>query len=149
MVRFQVPLPGLARDIRTLNAEEKDFLNYFCAIDDSCISPVVDRYAGVGPKGYGASLILARIIKIRERLLSDRQLAKCLKKNDLYRFVTGDIQPSHNSFNTLRKRLGPKGFIKIHKRFVSKAHSLGLLNPEVKELPQNRKIGRASCRERV
>ena len=102
MVHFQVPLPGLARDISTLTAEEEDFLNYFCTIDSSCISPVVDCYAGVGPKGYGASLILARIIKIRERILSDRQLAKCLKKNDLYRFVTQDIQPSHNSFNTLR-----------------------------------------------
>jgi len=41
-------------------------------------------------------LILARIIKIKERILSDRQLAKTLKKNDLYRFVTRDIQPSHN-----------------------------------------------------
>jgi hypothetical protein len=29
MVHFQVPLPGLARDISTLTAEEKDFLNYF------------------------------------------------------------------------------------------------------------------------
>jgi len=28
---------------------------------------------------------------------------------------------------------------KIHKRFVSKAHSLGLLNPEVNELSNNRK----------
>jgi len=141
MVHFQVPLPGLARDIGTLTIEEKDFLNYFCTIDGSCISPITDGYAGVGPKGYGASLILARIVKIRERILSDRQLAKCLKKNDLYRFVTGDIQPSHNSFNTLRRRLGPKGFIEIHKRFVSKAHSLGLLNPEVQELPKNRKKG--------
>jgi hypothetical protein len=141
MVHFQVPLPGLSRDIRTLTAEEKDFLNYFCTIDSSRIFPVVDCYAGVGPKGYGASLILARIIKIRERILSDRQLAKCLKKNDLYRFVTQDIQPSLNSFNTLRKRLGPKGFVEIHKRFVSKAHSLGLLKPEIKELPKNRKKG--------
>ena len=141
MVHFQVPLPGLARDISTLTAEEKDFLNYFCTIDDSCISPVVDCYAGIGPKGYGASLILARIIKIRERILSDRQLAKCLKKNDLYRFVTQDIQPSHNSFNTLRKRLGSKGFVEIHKAFVNRADSLGLLNPDVKELPQNRKKG--------
>jgi hypothetical protein len=141
MVHFQVPLPGLARDISTLTAEEKDFLDYFSTIDSSCISPIVDSYAGIGPKGYGASLILARIIKIKERILSDRQLAKSLKKNDLYRFVTQDIQPSHNSFNTLRKRLAPKGFVEIHKRFVSRAHRLGLLNPEVKQLPKNRKKG--------
>ena len=65
MVHFQVPLPGLARDISTLTEEEKDFLDYFCTIDSSCISPVVDSYAGIGPKGYGASLILARIIKVQ------------------------------------------------------------------------------------
>ena len=141
MVYFQVPLPGLARDINTLTEEEKEFLDYFSTIDSRCISPVIDSYAGIGPKGYGASLILARIIKVRERILSDRQLAKTLRKNDLYRFVTQDIQPSHNSFNTLRKRLGPKGFIEIHNRFVNKAHRLGLLNPEVKELPKNRKKG--------
>ena len=141
MVHFQIPLPGLARDFNTLTEEEKDFIAYFSTIDMDCISPVVDSYAGIGPKGYGTDLILARIIKIRERILSDRQLAKALKKNDLYRFVTQDIQPSHNTFNTLRRRLGPHGFIEIHKRFVRKAHSLGLLNPEIKELPKNRKEG--------
>lgn len=141
MVDFQVPLPGLARNFNNLTIEEKDFIEYFSSIDNNCISPVVNCYAGIGPKGYGTSLILARIIKVKERILSDRQLARTLRQNDLYRFVTQDIQPSHNTFNTLRKRLGPKGFIEIHKRFVSKAHRLGLLNLEAKELPKNRKKG--------
>jgi hypothetical protein len=141
MVHFQIPLPGLARDFNALTEEEKEFIAYFSTIDMNCISPVVNSYAGIGPKGYGTDLILARIIKIKERILSDRQLAKALKKNDLYRFVTHDIQPSHNTFNTLRRRLGPHGFIEIHTRFVRKAHSLGLLDPEIKELPKNRKEG--------
>jgi len=141
MVYFQIPLPGLARDINTLTTEEKDFIEYFSSIDDNCISPVINSYAGTGPKGYGTSLMLARIIKVKERILSDRQLAKSLKQNDLYRFVSRDIQPSHNTFNTLRKRLGPKGFIEINKRFVNKAHSLGILNPYVKELPKSRRKG--------
>lgn len=141
MVDFQLLLPGLARDFNTLTEEEKEFIAYFATIDNDCISPVVDFYAGIGPKGYGTSLILARMIKVKERILSDRQLAKVLKKNDLYRFVTRDTQPSHNTFNTLRRRLGPTGFIGIHKRFVRKAHSLGLLDPEIKELPKNRKRG--------
>jgi len=141
MVYFQIPLPGLARDIHTLTTEEKDFIEYFSSIDDKCISPVINSYTGVGPKGYGTSLMLARIIKVKERILSDRQLAKSLKQNDLYRFVSRDIQPSHNTFNTLRNRLGPKGFIEIHKRFVNKAHSLGILNPYVKELPKSRRKG--------
>jgi len=141
MVHFQIPLPGLARDFNNLTNEEIDFIEYFGSIDNSCIFPVVDSYAGIGPKGYGTSLILARIIKVKERILSDRQLAKALRMNDLYRFVTGDIQPSHNTFNTLRKRLGTKGFIEIHKGFVKKAHSLGLLDPKIKELHKKRKKG--------
>jgi len=141
MANFQVPLPGLARDFNNLTYEERDFIGYFSAIDSDCISPVLDCYAGIGPKGYSTSLILARIIKVKERILSDRQLAKALKQNDLYRFVTQDSQPSHNTFNTLRRRLGSKGFIEIHKRLVNKANSLGLLDPEIKELPKNRKRG--------
>ena len=128
MVDFQLPLPGLARDFNKLTKQEKDFIAYFSAIDMDAISPVIDCYAGIGPKGYNVFLILARIIKIKERILSDRQLAE---ENDLYRFVTNDIQPAHNTFNTLRKRLGLAGFVEIHKRFVLKAHSLGLLEPEI------------------
>jgi len=141
MVHFQIPLPGLARDFNDLTVQEREFIDYFSTINLDCISPVVDCYAGVGPKGYGAALILARIIKVKERILSDRQLADALKKNDLYRFITRNTQPSHNTFNTLRRRLGPQGFIEIHKRFVKKAHSLGLLDLEIKELPKNRKPG--------
>ena len=141
MVDFQLPLPGLARDFNSLTDEEKEFIAYFSSVDTGCISPVVECYAGIGPKGYGTSLILARMIKIKERILSDRQLAKVLRKNDLYRFITGDTQPAHNTFTTLRERLGPTGFIEIHKRFVRKAHSLGLLDPEIKELQKNRKKG--------
>ncbi len=141
MVTFQIPLPGLARDFKSLTSEEKDFIHYFYSIDHNCIAPVVDCYAGIGPKGYGTSLIIARMIKVKERILSDRQLATSLRKNDLYRFVTRDIQPSHNTFNTLRRRLGPKGFTEIHKRFVRKANNLGLLDIEIKQLPRNRKRG--------
>lgn len=141
MVDLQIPLPGLARDFNTLTTEERDFIHYFSTIDNNCIAPVMECYAGIGPKGYGSSLILARMIKVKERILSDRQLAKVLRQHDLYRFVTNNIQPSHTTFNTLRKRLGPSGFIEIHKRFVHKAHSWGLLDIEISTLPKNRKPG--------
>jgi len=141
MVHFQLSLPGLARNFNDLTKQEREFIDYFSSIDLECISPVVNCYTGIGPKGYGTALVLARIIKVKERILSDRQLAVALKKNDLYRFITSDTQPSHNTFNTLRRRLGPQGFIEIHKRFVKKAHSFGLLEPDIKDLPQNRKKG--------
>jgi hypothetical protein len=141
MVDFQLPLPGLARHQHSLTKEEKAFIEYFAVIDNGCIAPIIERYTGIGPRGYGTALILARIVKVKERILSDRQLAKVLKQHDLYRFVTYDAQPAHNTFNTLRRRLGTKGFVEIHKRFVNRAHSLGLLEPEIQQLPKNRKKG--------
>ena len=141
MVTFQIPLPGLARTFDSLTGAEKQFIEYFSLIDAQCFAPVLSCYAGIGPKGYSAALIIARIIKVKEQILSDRQLAKALKKNDLYRFVTNDVQPSHNTFNTLRRRLGIKGFAQIHKGFVQRAHNLGLLDPPIKQLPRRRKKG--------
>lgn len=49
--------------------------------------------------------------------------------------------PSHNTFNTLRKRLGVEGFRNIHRRFVLEAHSLGLLNPDMPQLPKKTRKG--------
>ena len=64
MVDFQLPLPGLARDFSSLTEEEKEFIEYFSLIDIGCITPVVECYTGIGPKGYGTALILARMIKV-------------------------------------------------------------------------------------
>ena len=118
MVNFQIPIPGLARDFNDLTEQEKLFLEYFSTIDLQCIVPVVTSYAGIGPKGYGTALMLARIIKVKERILSDRQLANALKKNDLYRFITQNAQPSHNTFNTFVLRYLNKKFIKWTYIFV-------------------------------
>ena len=63
MVHFQLPLPGLARDFNNLTEQEGEFIAYFSTIDLDGISPVVDCYAGIGPKGYGTALILAPMIK--------------------------------------------------------------------------------------
>jgi hypothetical protein len=68
-------------------------------------------------------------------------LADAQKKNDLYRFVTGDIQPSHNTFNTLKGLLKENGFAEICRRFVLKAHSLGLFDPDISILPKHRRQG--------
>lgn len=138
---YQIPLPGLARAFDQLTREEYTFLQYFAAIDTELLMPAERIYAGVGPKGYGRFLVVARMLKIKERILSDRQLAESLRRNDLHRFVTGDIQPAHTTFNTLRKRLGTKGFEQIHRGFVLKAHEMGLLAPEIPGLPKHRRKG--------
>ncbi len=50
MVYFQLSLPGMARDFNTLTDQEKEFIEYFSTIDLECITPVVNRYSGIGPK---------------------------------------------------------------------------------------------------
>ena len=62
MVYFQIPLPGLARDFNDLTEQEKQFIAYLSTIDLGCISPVVDCYAGIGPKGYGTAFALTHDI---------------------------------------------------------------------------------------
>lgn len=143
MAVYQLPM-GFARPFSGLTSEEKDFFDYFSKIDTSCIDKVFDERPSFGPKGFGISLILARILKIKERISSDRELATKLSKNDSYRFVTGFLgnnSPAHNTFNTLRERLGVKGFVNIHCNLVLKANELGILDPEIMGLPSNRRKG--------
>ncbi|MBN2568059.1 MAG: hypothetical protein JXB42_01380 [Deltaproteobacteria bacterium] len=150
MVIYQVSLPGLAGDCNHLTKQDKDFIAYFFTIDMDSISLVIEYYAGIGPKGYNVFLILARIIKIKERVLSDRQLADVLKKNDLYRFVTRDIQPAHNTFNTLRKRLGPRGFVEIPQTFRFQGPFYGTAETGNPQIAQTQKEGNHSgCRLHV
>ena len=72
MVTFQIPLPGLARTFDSLTEAEKQFIEYFSLIDAQCFAPVLSCYAGIGPKGDRTALIIARIIKDKEQILSDR-----------------------------------------------------------------------------
>ena len=143
MTVYQLPM-GFARPFSELTSEDKDFFGYFSKIDTSCIDKVFDESPSFSPKGFGISLILARILKIKERVSSDRELATKLSKNDSCRFVArflGNRSPAHNTFNTLRERLGVKGFVNIHCNFVLKAKELGILDPEIMRLPSNRMKG--------
>jgi hypothetical protein len=83
--------------------------------------------------------VLARILKVKERISSDRELSDKLSKIRIYRKAIGISRqeiPAHNTFHTLRQRLGPEGFFQIHQRFVLQAHKLGLLSPPIPELPE-------------
>ena len=50
MTKFQIPLPGLSRSFDNLTKQEKDFIEYFTLIDDTCLLPAEKCYVGVGPK---------------------------------------------------------------------------------------------------
>ncbi len=124
---------------RTRTIQEAEFLAYFRYIDKNSIEKILSQYRSTGPVGYASSLVLARILKIKERISSDRELSEKLSKINIYREAIGISRheiPAHNTFNTLRHRLGPQGFIRIHQHFVLQAHKVGLLTPPIPDLPK-------------
>jgi hypothetical protein len=96
------------------------------------------------PENDFVNLILSRILKVKEILFSDRILADRLATNATYRAVClmekGNT-PAHNTYHTLRTRLGIEGFQQTHVNFVKQAHECGLLIPEFPSLPKNRRKG--------
>jgi len=124
---------------RKYTFQERQFLDYFHSIDKHAIEGILAEYRSVGPIGYSTTLILSRILKVKERISSDRELSDKLAKNPIYREAVGISSteiPAHNTFHTLRKRLGPKGFSRIHRVFVLQAYEAGLLTPPLKNLPE-------------
>lgn len=124
---------------RAYTPQEAEFLEYFHCIDRSAIKEILSRYRSTGPAGYATSLVLARILKVKERISSDRELSDKLNKIGIYREAIGigghDI-PAHNTFHTLRQRLGPEGFFQIHQHFVLEAYKVDLLTPPIPDLPK-------------
>jgi hypothetical protein len=144
MPELQIRLGIFSKDYNALTKEKRDFLDYFIMIRSSCIEPLIERYYHSGPKGYGTALILTRVLKIKERISSDRELASKLKKNEIYRIacqLNSDDIPSHNSYNTLRNKLGTDGYVELHKNFVYEANKLGLLTPHINGFPDNMRDG--------
>lgn len=124
---------------RKYTSQERQFLDYFRSIDKDAIEKILSEYRSTGPIGYSNSLILSRILKVKERISSDRELSEKLAKNPIYRDAVGinsNEIPAHNTFNTLRQRVGPEGFARIHRNFILQAHETGLLTPPLKNLPE-------------
>jgi len=114
-------------------------LDYFHSIDKNAIKKILSDYHSTGPLGYSSTLILSRILKVKERISSDRELCEKLGKNPIYRDAVGigsNEIPAHNTFHTLRQRLGPEGFSRIHRHFALQAYEIGLLNPPLKNIPK-------------
>lgn len=145
MPEFQIPLGLFSKSYHHLTQEEKDFLDYFTMIGSWCIEPVISTHYSLGPKGYGSSLILSRILKVKERISSDRELASKLRKNEIYRVVCqlrdGNTVPSHNTYTTLRSKLGIQGYTELHTNFVKEADKFGLLTPPLHGCPKTMRKG--------
>lgn len=145
MGEIQIPFAMISSAGADLADPENDLVNYFLSIDTQPVADVIARaFSGRGPKGYGLSLFLSRILKVKQVFISDRILAQRLNEVATYRRLCGlsDAKvPSHNTYCTLRKTLGAQGYAKIHAGFVRAAHALKLLDPELPMLPKNRRKG--------
>ncbi len=145
MTRYQLPLPTLSTAYLDLTDEKNKLVSYFRSINLDNIRQVVEeRYSGAGPRGYGTGLFLSRILKVKQTFVSDRTLARRLSENSTYRhlcLLEGGLTPAHNTYHTLRRHLGRDGYARIHANFVREAHELGLLNPDIEQLPKNRRDG--------
>ncbi len=145
MTDYQLPMPKLSSAYLDLIDEDNDLVNYFRLINLYNIHPVVEKcYSHAGPQGYGIGLFLSRMLKVKQTFVSDRILARRLSENNTYRhlcLLDKGPTPAHNTYNTLRKHLGVEKYAEIHVNFVNEANKLGLLNPNIKELPKNRREG--------
>jgi len=117
MVDFQVSLPGLARDFNNLTQQEQDFIAYFSAIDIDSLSPVVDCYAGIGPKGYNVFLICPWGIPMKPKGIEyDRRRTKyaCFKacKKSEQMFLPCDYMKEQYRFGYIDHTYFTKGYRK-------------------------------------
>ena len=74
---------------RKYTPQERQFLDYFQSIDKHAIKKILSKYHSTGPFGYSSALILSRILKVKERISSDRELCDKLAKNPIYREAIG------------------------------------------------------------
>jgi hypothetical protein len=145
MGEIQIPFGTISSAAADLADPGNDLVNYFLSIDTRPIASVIASSFGTrGPKGYGVSLVLSRILKVKQVFISDRILVQRLKEVATYRRVcgfSGGKVPAHNTYNSLRKRLSVRGYAEIHAGFVRHAHALHLLDPKLPMLPKNRRKG--------
>ena len=145
MGEIQIPFVTISSAGADLADPKNDLVNYFLGIDIQPVASVIARaFSDRGPKGYGVSLFLSRILKVKQVFISDRILAQRLKEVATYRRLCGfsdEKVPAHNTYSTLRKTLGVKGYAQIHAGFVRGAHALKLLHPDLPMLPRNRRKG--------
>ena len=90
MGEIQIPFETVSSARANLSDPENDLVNYFLSIDIQPIATVVSKAFGIRrPRGYGVSLFLSRILKVKQVYISDRILAHRLKEVATYRRLCG------------------------------------------------------------
>lgn len=141
----QIPLSVFTGVYEDLTNPDNDLLGFFAQIDVAAVERVLaDYYSGRGPAGYGAARYLALLLRVKQN--TDRRLVADLATNELYRRAIGlggdpTAVPGRSALSAFRARLGPEGFWALHRHFVGRAHAAGLSQPDLPQLPRNRRRG--------
>ena len=73
MWEIQIPFETASNAGVDFSDPENDLVNSFLIIDIKPIATVVSKAFGIcGPRGYGVSLFLSRILKVKQVFISDR-----------------------------------------------------------------------------
>ena len=76
---------------RKYTPQERQFLDYFHSIDKNAIKKILSEYHSTGPLGYSSTLILSRILTVKEPISSDRELCSSLSISDFLIHVKSAI----------------------------------------------------------
>ena len=80
MGEIQIPFGTISSAAADLADRKNDLVNYFLSIDTQPIATVVETALGShGQKGYGVSLVLSRILRVIQVVISVRILPQRLK----------------------------------------------------------------------
>ena len=148
MVEYQLPLSFISAYL-DLSDKDNELVRYFSSINIDNIRPVMKMaYPGPGPTGYETSLILSRILKVKQVFISDRILTRRLRENATYWILCGFKEsktPAHNTYNTLRRKLKAEGFAQIHEKLENATihvteHDIVLTQDIISEYRQTAKI---------
>lgn len=144
-MEYQIPFSPFSSSYEDISDPNNDFVNYFAMIQSHYIDSVMKQaYPGSGPTGYGVSLFLSRVLKVKQTFVSDRVLARRLSENATYRAVCGFKKgqtPSHSTYTILRRHLDVDGYRAIHRNVLYECDKLGLLTPPFPKLPKNTRKG--------
>jgi len=146
-MEHELPLAAFTGCYADLTNPDNELLGFFAQVDPRVLENICGPYySGSGPEGYGAARYLALLLRVKQNIVSDRRLVADLAANELYRRAIGlgadpNAVPGRSALSAFRARLGPEGFLSLHRHFVLRAHEAGLTQPALDQLPKNRRPG--------
>jgi len=115
------------------NLEEEIDVGHVCRlissiIDEMDLTNIYERYKGGGTSAYNPSMLLkVWILGFVNKIYSSRPLAKALRENVTFMWISGKQNPDFRTLNSFRKSLG-KEIHQVFKEIVVSGIKLGIIS---------------------